>query len=117
MRDFGYQVMQARLDLGWSREKLAGEALTNGDRKEYVGQVEKGARNLSPETIDKFIQALDLPDDVAKAALMAPKPSGADPKPEPEEAKQDQDAVKLWRYTLLVGLIYDWLNDHQNRGI
>ncbi|WP_299376003.1 helix-turn-helix transcriptional regulator [uncultured Tateyamaria sp.] len=90
-KDFGYAVRQARLDLGWTLEQLATEALNNGARKGYVGQVEKGARNLSAETIDKFDQALSLPADVVKAAHLAPPPS----KSTADEDKRDQDAERL----------------------
>ena len=89
--EFGYSIRQARIGRKWSLEKLAHEALGNGDRKGYVSQVEKGLRNLSPETIDKFDQALDLPDDIIKAAHMAP----ARAKPTPEDEKLDHDAQRL----------------------
>lgn len=71
--------------------QLAGEALGNEARKGYVGQVEKGARNLSPEAIDKFDQALELPADVVKAVHLAPPRAKATP----DEDKRDQDAEKL----------------------
>lgn len=91
LEEFGYAVRKARLDLGWNMERLAAEALGNGARKGYVGQVEKGTRNLSPETIDKFDQALSLPEDVVKAVHMAPKVEA----PSPEETKLDETAERL----------------------
>ena len=90
-QEFGYAVRQARLDLGWTLEKLAEEALGNGARKGYVGQVEKGTRNLSPETIDKFDQALSLPADIVKAAHLAPPLA----KTNVDEDKRDSDAERL----------------------
>jgi hypothetical protein len=65
--------------------------LENGARKGYVGQIEKGKRSLSPETIDKFDQALTLPDDVVKAAHLAPKIAA----PSAEDDKVDYDAERL----------------------
>ena len=90
-KELGYHIRKARLDLGWSLEELATEALGNGARKGYVGQVEKGLRNLSPETIDKFDQALDLPENVVKAAHMAPPPG----KPDANNEKLDRDVERL----------------------
>lgn len=42
LEDFGYAIRQARLGKVWSLEELAHEALGNGARKGYVGQIEKG---------------------------------------------------------------------------
>ncbi|MFT5797911.1 MAG: transcriptional regulator with XRE-family HTH domain [Candidatus Azotimanducaceae bacterium] len=91
LEEFGYEVKQARLGFGWNLEKLATEVLGNGARKGYVGQIEKGKRNLSPETIDKFDQVLDLSDSVVKAVMMAPKVSPSDD----ESDLLDQDAGRL----------------------
>jgi len=63
--------MQTRLDLGWNREVRAVEALVKTDCKENVGEVGKGTRNSRPEAVGKFVYALDLPDNVAKAAFGA----------------------------------------------
>jgi len=70
--ELGCSIRKARLDQGWTLKDLAAEALGNGARKGYVGQVEEDKRNLSPETIDRFEQALPLPNDVLKAAHLAP---------------------------------------------
>jgi len=88
-KELGYAIRTARLGHGWSLEDLAGEALGNPARKSYVGQVENGLRNLSPETIDKFDQALDLPADIVKAAHMAPPPGQGTPAP----PQHDVDAL------------------------
>ena len=101
--ELGFAIRKARLDMGWSLEKLATEALGNGARKGYVGQVEKGTRNLSPETIDKFDQALDLPENVVKAAHLAPPREqkqaaagrGNEPGPNKPIDEVDRDAERL----------------------
>jgi transcriptional regulator with XRE-family HTH domain len=121
LEEAGYAVRKARLDLGWNMETLAEEALGNGARKGYVGQVEKGKKNLSAETIDKFDQALSLPDDVVKAAHMARKMEV----PSPEETKLDETAERLIEFadrdpaipqmgeTLLVALAYEFAGGKQ----
>lgn len=70
--EFGYAVRQARLELEMSLTDAAAEILGNSDRKGYVSQIEKGTRNLSPETIDKFAKYLGLDADIVKAAHQAP---------------------------------------------
>lgn len=94
-KELGFAIRQARLDLEWSLSDLAGRALGNEARKGYVGQVEKGARNLSPETIDKFDQALDLPAEVVKAAQLAPPPVKNNQIETAKSEKVDQVAEKL----------------------
>lgn len=91
LQEFGYEVRRARLDLDMTLEDLAAEALGNGARKGYVGQVEKGTRNLSPETIDKFAKTLGLSDDIVKAAHLAPPLE----KSSVDEDKRDIDAERL----------------------
>lgn len=86
-QDLGHAITEARLALGMSRQDLAGKALDNEARRGYVGQVERGLRKLSPETIDKFDQVLDLPDDIVRAARVAPPP----PKPEAKGKTPAQD--------------------------
>lgn len=90
-KDFGYAVRTKRLDLGWSLEQLAQDALGNGARKGYVSQIEKGTRNLSPETIDKFDQALSLPKNIVKAVHLAPPPN----KTAQADEKRDNTAERL----------------------
>jgi hypothetical protein len=91
LEEFGYEIRKQRIDWGWSLRKLAGEALDSDARSGYVSQVEKGLRNLSPETINKFVKTLDLPDEVAKAAHLAPKIAA----PSAEDDKVDYDAERL----------------------
>lgn len=118
LREFGFEVRQQRLKWKWSLEDLAAKALDNSDRKGYVSQVEKGKRNLSPETIQKFVDALDLSDEVAKAALIGPTPDPNEPELA-EQTKADIDAERLLRRAendadvpkpaeaLLIALAYD----------
>lgn len=102
-QDLGYAIRQARLGRGWNLEKTAEEVLDNGARRGYVSQVEKGLRTLSAETIDKFAETLDLPDDVVKAAHLAPPVPKEDPKktkgkaPPPAKPVEDidRDAERL----------------------
>ncbi|WP_299627822.1 helix-turn-helix transcriptional regulator [uncultured Tateyamaria sp.] len=89
--NFGYAVRQARLDMGWTLQKLAEETFDEGSRKGYVSQVERGLRTLKPETIDKFDQALDLPSEIVKAAHLAPPLA----KTSVDEDKRDHDAERL----------------------
>lgn len=101
--EFGYAVKTARLDLEMSLTDAAAEILGNSDRKGYVSQIEKGTRNLSPETIDKFAKYLGLDADVVKAAHQAPplpkveavtKKGKKAAKPKPED-QVDFDAERL----------------------
>lgn len=54
---FGSAVRSKRTELGISQEELADRA---GLHRTYVSDVERGARNLSLESIDKLARALDL---------------------------------------------------------
>jgi hypothetical protein len=119
--DFGFAIRKARLDMSWSLFDLAQEALGNPARKGYVSQVERGLRNLSPETIDKFDQALSLPPDIVRAAHLAPPPE----KPQPDADKLDQDVERLLTRaendtqapqmgeTLMVALAYEFAGGKQ----
>ncbi|MGR3492086.1 MAG: hypothetical protein ACU0DW_08505 [Shimia sp.] len=86
------EVAQARSREGMTMADLAETAFGNADRKGYIGQIEKGRKNLRAETIDRLVVALNLPEDVHKAALMAPPPE-----PDPVEEKTDRDAESLLR--------------------
>ena len=116
LQKFGYEVRQARLGFGWNLEKLAAEVLGNGARKGYVGQIKKGKRSLSPETIDRFDQALKLPDDIVKAIHMSPKLEVAEPKDDSLDsdvermiARADRDpSTPQMGETLLVALAFEF---------
>src|SRR5690348_13551769 len=54
---FGATVRAHRLRLGFSQERLAERAALH---RTYVTDVERGARNLSLESISRLAQALDL---------------------------------------------------------
>src|SRR5205823_8881851 len=55
---FGTAVRTRRKKLGISQEELAGRA---GLHRTYVSDIERGARNLSLESIDKLAKALGIP--------------------------------------------------------
>ncbi|MCT4608169.1 MAG: helix-turn-helix domain-containing protein, partial [Pelagimonas sp.] len=106
LTDFGAAIRKARTAQGMTLEQLAHEALGNADRKSYVSAVEKGTRNLSPRTIQKFAKALDLPD-----SLVDPLLGVAPPQDDPQS---DTDAAtdRLLRETKLLrdqlNLSEDW---------
>ena len=54
--ELGSRVRARRQQLGWSREQLAGRADLHWT---YVGQVERGERNLSLRNITRLAAALD----------------------------------------------------------
>lgn len=51
-------IKQRRQELGISQETLAEQA---GLHRTYIGDIERGARNVSLETIEKLAKALQLP--------------------------------------------------------
>jgi transcriptional regulator with XRE-family HTH domain len=57
---FGRAVRSLRVDRGWSQERLAEEAAIH---RTYVGDVERGLRNVSLVNIERLARALsvDLP--------------------------------------------------------
>jgi len=55
---FGAAVRQRRGRLGISQEELAGRA---GLHRTYISDVERGARNVSLESIHRLAGALDMP--------------------------------------------------------
>ncbi|MCC6449508.1 MAG: helix-turn-helix transcriptional regulator [Candidatus Aureabacteria bacterium] len=73
---FGRRVRDLRFHKGWSQEELAARAHRHWS---YVGQVERGERNVTLVTIYEFADALgvepaallarDLPDGVAEAPV------------------------------------------------
>lgn len=54
---FGLAVKQRRQEIGISQEVLAERA---GLHRTYIGDIERGARNLSLENIEKLAKALQI---------------------------------------------------------
>lgn len=50
-------VLHFRTERGWTQEELAYEA---GLHRTYISQVEKGTRNLSIDTIECIVAALEI---------------------------------------------------------
>ncbi len=50
-------VLRFRTERGWTQEELAYEA---GLHRTYISQVEKGTRNVSIDTIECIVAALDI---------------------------------------------------------
>ncbi len=55
---FGNAVRRRRLELGLSQEDLADRADIH---RTYIGDVERGERNISLENIEKLARALKVP--------------------------------------------------------
>lgn len=70
--EFGGRVRARRHDLGWSQEKLAEQA---GLHWTFVGQVERGRRNLTLHNILKIAAGLGLDAGNLVSGLSTP-PSG-----------------------------------------
>lgn len=54
---FGFAIKQRRYEIGISQEVLAERA---GLHRTYIGDIERGARNLSLENIEKIARALEI---------------------------------------------------------
>lgn len=63
---FAGRLREERLQRGWTQESLGERADLSWN---YVGQVERGVRNISIDNMDALAQALDLP----LAALLLPR--------------------------------------------
>lgn len=68
---FGKRVRARRLDLGKSQEKLAAES---GLHWTFVGQVERGQRNISLHNILKLAELLEIDPAELVRGLKAPEP-------------------------------------------
>jgi CheY-like chemotaxis protein len=71
-KPFGTAVRQWRSRLGVSQEELAGRA---GLHRTYICDIERGARNVSLESIEKLARALEI----STATLFAYEPSANPP--------------------------------------
>jgi len=58
LEKFGARVREIRLAKGWTQERFAAEA---GLSRQYVGDVERGTRNISLVNIHKLAVALGVP--------------------------------------------------------
>ncbi len=67
--EFGGRVRAQRNELGWSQERLADEC---GLHWTYVGQVERGRRNLTLHNILRLAAALGVDPSVLVAGIDAP---------------------------------------------
>ena len=54
---FGKAIRERRLELGWLKEKLSYKADLN---RTYIGDIERGVRNVSLRNIEKISKALRL---------------------------------------------------------
>lgn len=54
---FGFAIKKRRQELGISQEELAHRA---GLHRTYIGDIERGVRNLSLENIEKLAKALGV---------------------------------------------------------
>ncbi|MEM6320097.1 MAG: helix-turn-helix transcriptional regulator [Bacteroidota bacterium] len=54
---FGQKIRKLRLDKGWSQEQLS--EVTDFHRT-YIGMIERGERNPSLKSIERFAKAFDL---------------------------------------------------------
>jgi DNA-binding Xre family transcriptional regulator len=61
VQGFGKNLRAARLEKGWSQEKLGKEA---GLASVQISRVERGVRNVQLTTLVKLIAALDVDPDV-----------------------------------------------------
>jgi transcriptional regulator with XRE-family HTH domain len=75
-KQFGAAVRLRRNHLGISQEELAGRA---GLHRTYISDVERGARNVSLESIHRLADALAVP-----AATLFPHPEGGISNSHPE---------------------------------
>jgi CheY-like chemotaxis protein len=73
-KPFGTAVRKWRGRLGVSQEELAGRA---GLHRTYICDIERGARNVSLESIEKLARALEI----SMATLFAYEPSSSQPEP------------------------------------
>lgn len=73
---FGERVRARRHELGKSQEKLAHDS---GLHWTFVGQVERGRRNLTLHNILKLAVGLDIDAGALVNGLLPPTPSGEDP--------------------------------------
>jgi len=89
LKTFGLEVRAARVAAGWTLAQLAQEALGNPDRKGYVSQIENGRKQITPLTVGKLAEALDLSDAIVRPVI-SNEASVAD-----DVTQQDERAERL----------------------
>ncbi|HTW91483.1 MAG TPA: helix-turn-helix transcriptional regulator [bacterium] len=57
VRKVGRRIRELRQKKGWSQEKLAEEA---GLHRTYIGQVERGEKNIGVENLFRIAKAFDV---------------------------------------------------------
>ncbi|MBL9054327.1 MAG: hypothetical protein JNN02_11415, partial [Tabrizicola sp.] len=112
LKEFGYQVRNARIREKLTLEALALAALDNAARKGYVSQVEQGKRPLSAMTIGRFAAALKLPEAVTRPLLFAPAPvdevTREDRLAETLIRRNDADPAPPQAEALVIALAYEF---------
>ncbi|MDR0775148.1 MAG: helix-turn-helix domain-containing protein [Azonexus sp.] len=73
---FGLKLVEIRRTKGWSQERLA---LESGLARSYLGEVERGQRNIALLNIFKLAEALE----VEPSVLMEPPVHRREPAPQP----------------------------------
>ncbi|TET44292.1 XRE family transcriptional regulator [candidate division TA06 bacterium] len=54
----GHKIRRLRREMGWSQEQLAFEA---GLHRAYIGQIERGEKDIGLKNLEKIAKALDVP--------------------------------------------------------
>lgn len=107
-RLFGTAIKGKRSELGISQEELADRA---GLHRTYVSDVERGARNLSLESIEKLAQALELSISVLFQRARDGAPSNAVEvllvEDEPLDVELTLRAFKKARFTNPIHVVHD----------
>ena len=57
-KSIGQRIRNYRTQLGWSQEKLAE---LSGCHLTYIGQLERGEKNATLESIEKIASAMNIP--------------------------------------------------------
>ena len=83
----GHRIRSYRTQKGWSQEKLAE---LSGCHPTYIGQIERGEKNATIESVEKIASALDLPLEILFEKL------GKDP------SRAETNAIPLKCYNFLL---------------
>jgi len=66
--DVGFKIIVLREQRGWTQEVLANEA---GLHRAYIGQIERGEKNIGLKNLQKIANALNVP---VRVLLDVPNP-------------------------------------------